>query len=325
MRKLLLIIWCAVLAMSMCACYDYNELKNYTIVMGIGIDKGDKFKYKVTAELGSISDSGENVRESQSSVVITQQANSIEQAVALLTDTTGGELYFKNCEIAVIGETLCESGIRDVVDYLIKSPLFQKNMSIAVSNGQAETIFSVAPTTDNVISTELAKSIESGEKSLSNTHKITPFEIFEDNARGEHSPLPRLNVKSTDRDTVEAGGFEIIEDFKHTCTISAEDAVYYSFLCLDVSRAVIEVSAQNDSFGCEISKSKTTLKNDKIKIEAHASVYNVSSNTESMITNTIVQGIKKVAQTLYSYDVDGVPNGEIIVEIQLSNRQQSID
>ena len=323
MKSLILCIFSAVLMIFSCGCYDYNELKNYTIVMGIGIDTGKEYKYKVTAELGSISESGENVRESQSSVVIVQQANSIEQAVALLTDTTGGELYFKNCEIAVIGKALCNNGISDVIDFLIESPAFQKNMSVAVSGGLAADVFSIAPTTDNLISTELAKSIESGEKSLSNTHKITPFEIYESNTRGEHCVLPTLNIKSDAKDTVEAGGFVVLEDWKGICDISSEDAVYYSFLCSSVSRAVIEVGTDDDSFGCEITKAKTETNGEEILIEVHASAFDTDNS--DAVQKQILSGVEKVAQKMRDYNVSDVPSGEIVVDVQLSNRQQTID
>ena len=144
---------CIVISISLCSCYDYKELKNYTFVMGIGVDLEDG-RYKVTAELGCISDGGNEVRQAQKSSVIERSAASFPLALSLLTDTTGGELYFKNCAVAVLGEELCENGIGDVVEYLVKSPDFQTGMTLATAVGKAENIFSVEPTADGITSIE---------------------------------------------------------------------------------------------------------------------------------------------------------------------------
>ena len=115
----------------------------------------------------------------------------------------------------------------------------------------------------------------------------------------------------------------VLEDWKGICDISSEDAVYYSFLCSSVSRAVIEVGTDDDSFGCEITKAKTETNGEEILIEVHASAFDTDNS--DAVQKQILSGVEKVAQKMRDYNVSDVPSGEIVVDVQLSNRQQTID
>lgn len=312
-KKALISVFCAAIALLLCSCYDYKELKNYTFVMGLGIDIDGSDSYKVTAELGCMSDGGDQVRDDQTSVVISRRANSLELALALLTDTTGGELYFKNCEIAVLGETLCENGIKDIIEYFVQSPNFQKSMTVASAAGSAEDIFEVEPTADSVISTELARSIKSGEQSLSNARAVPPYSIYEKTGKGGHIAVTRLAVKSGGKKTVEAGGYAIFQDYRQICTLNIQDAVFYSILNGGTEHAVID-----EGGGFEISSCDADIRGNAINIRAYTAG---NQPAPEGISKVIAERTNGVREYLQAFGVRGLPEGRIKAEVSAQDRR----
>lgn len=299
---------CVVMAVSLCSCYDYKELKNYTFVMGIGVDLEDG-RYKVTAELGCISDGGDEVRQAQKSSVIERSADSFPLALSLLTDTTGGELYFKNCAVAVLGEELCENGIGDVVEYLVKSPDFQKGMTLATAVGKAESVFSIEPTADGIISTELSRSISSGEQGLSNSISVPPYRVQSKLQSGGHIALTRLRAVGGGKTTVEAGGLGIIKDGRQVCTLSHEDAVYYMMMRSLAKKAVIEY--ENGSLQLQKCYAKQENGEFKLTLIAAGKRENIPKNAG----NELKSKAENIRKYLFAYGVDELPKDEISVDI----------
>ena len=295
MKKLFIIIGLIFVILNFSGCYDYTELKDYTIVMGIGFDKGEKYRYRVSAELDGISGNSDEVRESQTSIVIHSEANSIPQAIANLTDTTGGELYFKSCEITVIGNELCRDGCDDIIEYLLQSTDFQMKLSLAVANGKASEIFAVKPTVDNVISIELLKSIKTAKQELSSSRIISPYQAFNLSARNELVPLPLLTVKDGKPVTVNAGGLTLLKDGKTAKKLSTEDSVCLNFIDNEIERAIIECG----NSGYEITRCSVEKENDVILISATALPLDESLSIDTA-ENEIKKRVERTLSTLHS-------------------------
>lgn len=313
MKKFCLIIVC-ILPMTFCGCFDYHELKDYTIVTGLAIDKANG-SYLISAELGSISDSGDKVRQNQSTTVVSQIAKSPELATALLTDTTGGELYFKNCELIVLSAEICDNGIYDIIDFLMKSSDFQKNTVLAVVNGKARSLFELTPTVDTVVSTEVVNMISSSEKSLATTKMVTAFEFFEKTKGGKSVVLPTIHIDSVKK-SAKCGGFVFFENFKKVCEIDESDAVCYSLLSLGAEKGYFE---SEQGIGFEIDS--CDYKNDRLKVKASA--FNGSERNETILKNLLYNKILRLSNFLNGNGIDFLSSTpEIMVE--LTDRQSAL-
>lgn len=314
MKKICLILVC-ILPMTFCGCFDYHELKNYTIVTGLAIDKVDDY-YVVSAELGSISDSGDKVRQNQSTTVVSKTAKSLELATALLTDTTGGDLYFKNCELIVLSDKICDSGIADIIDFLMKSADFQKNTVLTVVNGNAHSLFELTPTVDTVVSVEVVDMISSSEKSLATTKAVTAFEFFEKTKSKKSAVLPSVQIDSVKK-SAKCGGFVFFREFKKVCEIDEDDAVCYSLLSLGAEKGYFE---SEQGIGFEIDS--CDYKNDKLNIKASA--FNGNENSEIILKNLLYEKISRLSSFLNGYGIvfsTAMPE----IAIELTDRQSSLE
>ena len=111
--------------------------------MGVGIDEGKAQRYRVCVEIAAMKSGGEQVRYQAKPKVVSVEGDTVLQAIQSITATTGGNLYFDNCKIIVLGDGICEKGIGNIVEYFVKTAYFQKNIDVAVAhNTTAEKIFS---------------------------------------------------------------------------------------------------------------------------------------------------------------------------------------
>lgn len=313
MKKICLILVC-ILPITFCGCFDYHELKNYTIVTGLAIDKDNDY-YIVSAELGNISDSGDKVRQNQSTTVVSKTAKSLELATALLTDTTGGELYFKNCELIVLSHEICEDGIYDIIDFLMKTSDFQKTATLAVVNGKARSLFELTPTVDTVVSVEVVDMISSSEKSLANTKTVTAFEFFEKATGDKSAVLPSVQVDSVKK-SAKCGGFVFFKNFKKVCEIYEDDAVCFSLLSLDAKKGYFE-SEQGIGFAID----DCDYKNNRLNIKASA--FKNGDGNEIVLQNLIYGKISKLSSFLNGY---GIEFSTVMpeIKIELTDRQSAL-
>lgn len=313
MKKICLIMVCF-LPMTFCGCFDYHELKDYTIVTGLAIDKSND-SYLISAELGSISDSGDKVRQNQSTTVVSRTAKSLELATALLTDTTGGELYFKNCELIVLSGEICDNGISDIIDFLMKSADFQKNTTLAVVNGKARSLFELTPTVDTVVSTEVVDMISSSEKSLATTKSVTAFEFFEKTKGKNSAILPSVQIDGAKK-SAKCGGFVFFENFKKICEIDEDDAVCYSLLSLGAEKGYFE---SEQGIGFEIDS--CDYKNNKLNVKASA--FNGNEHSEMILKNLLYNKILRLSDFLNGYEIEFLSNTPEIV-VELTDRQSAL-
>lgn len=127
MRKIVILL-CLVLLVG--GCYDYRELNDMSVVTGIGIDYKDS-KYIVSLEVTkSIKDGSSNEVET---VIYTGSHSNLSDAFLNAKNMSDKYVYMEHVNVLLLSEELCNKGIGDVIDYIIRDTSINSNYYMVVT------------------------------------------------------------------------------------------------------------------------------------------------------------------------------------------------
>ena len=132
MRKIIILISFILL---LGGCYDYKELNDMSIVSGIGIDYKDG-KYIVDLEITKSSKDGSST-EIQTYLVSGEDEN-ISDAFTIAKNRSDKLVYMEHVEVLVLGKELCDKGIIEAIDYIIRDTGINNNYFIVVTDNPKE-------------------------------------------------------------------------------------------------------------------------------------------------------------------------------------------
>lgn len=124
-------------------CIPYLELKQESIVEGMGIDSDGAGGYTLTFQIfkpkGGGGDDGKKSSSSQETI-LTSSGRTLNDAIRNATLQVGRKLYFSNNRAYVIGEDVCKSDITNIVDFMERNEQFVPREKIFVAKGRAADI-----------------------------------------------------------------------------------------------------------------------------------------------------------------------------------------
>ena len=189
----LLVLLLVVTSFLVTGCWNYREIDRIAIVAGVAIDKGEKEKYKITAEIIQVSGGSSPKTTSQ---LITMEGNSIFDAARNGISLTGKRLYWSHNKVIIISKKIAEKGVVSVMDWYNRDSETRFDVNILISKGDcASEILTGKKTTDQIKSFELNDMIKN-QKSLSKAPQ-SDMVIFFNALEGEGivPALPTIELK----------------------------------------------------------------------------------------------------------------------------------
>lgn len=130
MKKLLIMVVCLLFVSG---CYDYRELNDMSVVDGIYIDYEDD-KYKVMLEVVK-SNKGKDGNEI-SNEILSGNGKNISKAFNNAISKSSKEVYLGHVSLLVVSKDLCNKGINDVIDYVLRDINISNDYMILVSDSK---------------------------------------------------------------------------------------------------------------------------------------------------------------------------------------------
>ncbi len=115
-----------------CGCWNYNEIEESLIVLGVAIDKnksGDK--YLLTFEVLDFEMSGKDAK--QGTKFIESEGKTIFEAIRNTLNIVGKKLYWPHADIAIISEEIAKEGIIPALDFMYRDSEVRTEMYILIS------------------------------------------------------------------------------------------------------------------------------------------------------------------------------------------------
>lgn len=153
-------------------CWDNVELKELSIVSGIGIDKGgdsDENRYSTTVQIVNPSQvaGGQQGGKVQSAPVtsFTATGSTLKEALRKISHKVPSQLFFPHVQVMIIGEELAKEGILELFDLIERDPSFRVLFPIVIVRGHtAEDALKITTPLVPIPSMKIVDSLESSEK-----------------------------------------------------------------------------------------------------------------------------------------------------------------
>lgn len=262
----------------LCGCMDSRELNELGIVMGVGIDKGDKTEaVKLTAQVikaGEIAPTDQKSGGSGKAYInFEDTGNTIFAAVRDITSQSSRRLYFAHNQVLILGRSAAESGVTKYLDFFMRDPETRLNVYILVARDSAESVLDTDPQLEKVPANTISKLIE-GEAKSSSQEMAVKLKDFKDNLMVKTSAPVAPIVEITEdggKKTAKINGTAVFKGDRMVGELNKTEGRGLLWVLGKVESGIIETTSSKGNWvSLEIVRAKgkfsTELENGKVKV-----------------------------------------------------------
>ena len=284
-------------------CSTRNNLKDLSVVEGVGIDFADG---KITATVQSLNlikeGSGAEALSGNVTMNTVGQGSTISSAIESVSKTTSKKLFFGQNRIVVFGMDMAESYLDKSLDYLLRSSDSRSDVTIAIAEKEAAEIME-SPENESLVPAQTISSLLClSEKSGYGAH-VTTNELL--NAYADKTSdiyLPVLGVKEKSSTVL---GIAIYNDTNLVKILDENESFGFLFLRNKVEQGLLQLKDENlGEIGTDIISAKTKAKADykdgrvvfKIKIKTSVMLDEVEHGITNELSDKELKAIEKLAE-----------------------------
>lgn len=282
MKKIILLICCVFL---LSGCYDYKELNDMSIVSGIGIDYKDG-KYAVSLEITKSTKDGTSAE--IETYLVTGEADNIADAFTTAKNRSDKLVYMEHVEVLILSKELCEKGINEVIDYIIRDTTINNNYFIVVTDKPSELL---KTNIENQSTAEVI--INTVEYYFENT-TIDDIDIIASNMVNKRKDIALPYIYMKEENVV----FDEVAYFNNDNMVDLIDSKMYNFLELDSINVNFNdngntIGTYKKDIGYEV-KNKEVI----IKVKAYGTVKEINDEINLKDTDSYGKLEKTIAKTM---------------------------
>ena len=192
--------WLKVMPLLLClllaGCWDRRELNEISIMVGIGIDRGED-GYLVSAQVVVPAEVSVRTNAGRSPITLIQaEGETIFEAFRKMTRESSRKLYPGHLQIFVLSEEVAREGIKDTLDLLSRDWEIRSDYYIVIAREQnAEQILQVKTPIDSIPANKLFETLQTSRKNWSATRTVTLQQLIDDiSARGKEPVLTGIEM-----------------------------------------------------------------------------------------------------------------------------------
>lgn len=244
------------LLMSGCA---FKDIDRRFFVVTIGVDKATNpaYKYKVLVKL-AIPSPQERFGANQS-ILVTQEANSITEAVRQMKGKVDKELDFGQAKSIVFGQDIVKEDINELIDWFVRRRDIQKIAWMGVGVPNAEAILNLKPKTERLPSNMIFLFFG---RTGTETSYVTSEYLFDFRRRlkerGLDPILPVMEAREQDQMTVNKT--VIFNKSKQKLILSPEETKILNGFYIGPGRVEIAVNQDDKQFYVSADSVKSNFK-----------------------------------------------------------------
>lgn len=305
-----------VLLVFILAFYTFNsqeiykkDIRNRLVIQGIGIDVQKDGKYSVTiqaidtnAQAASSSDGASQPPLKSYQV----NGDTIYTALKSVTETEGKIPLYSQNRIIILGKSITEENMADVIDFFVRDVENSSSVYIAAAEKTAGEILQ-AKNGEELIS---ARSIETGISSYEYDARIFNMQLYDlinrYNSSTKDFAIPLLSLKEKDGEkSVEISGTALFNSTKYREKLSKDQTVFLNILYDRVNNTALAYDYEdNKKVSLNIVSSKTErkvkLQNGqpvfKIKVKMQADISEISGGVSSGMKTRDIEKIKTAGE-----------------------------
>src|SRR5574344_2470846 len=264
MKKILLFL---IIIIFTSGCYDYQEINNMAIIVGIGLDYQDD-QYVMSYEILNVQKSNEDGEKETKSYTITACGKTITEAEVNAEKKVAKKVSFSHLEILLIGNGLANYGLNDMADYFIRNNKITNNFfMVLVKNNTPEEIMSFHSLSEPINSLAIFNILKTSNTNISlKTKDEFDYQMatIKENLRDIVIPSVTINKE------IDLSNLAVFKGDKFKYFLTEEEEQTYGI----ITKKINNNSLSNAYGTIEINhnKSNITFKNNKINININ--IYN---------------------------------------------------
>ena len=286
-----------------------KDIRNRLVIQGIGIDIEKDNSYTVTLQTidtNAQSASSEDGASQPPIKTYKLTGDTIYTTIKSVTEIEGKIPLYSQNRIIVLGKSITEDKMDDVIDFFVRDVENSASVYIAAAKDRASDILEAKNEEDYVS----ARSIEIGISANEYDARIFGTGLYElinrYNSGSKDFAMPLLDVTEKQGEkSVEIIGTAIFNNTRYREYMSKEETVYLNFLADKVYNTAISLDRDNgEKISLNVVDSKTyrTLKFEngkpifKIKVTISADIAEISGGVSKKMTGQDVEKIKTSAE-----------------------------
>ncbi len=283
-----------------------KDISNRLVIQGIGIDLDNDGTYTVTLQAIDTNSSQAASAEGASQPPIKAyklKGDTIYTAIKTVTEKEGKIPLYSQNRIILIGKSITEEKMDDVIDFFVRNVENGGTVYIAAAQKTAAEILTAKNSDEYISAQKLENSIEAYEYDA----RIFATQIYElinrYNSGTKDFALPLFSLQEKNKEkTVEITGTALFNNTRYREVISKDETVYLNMLYNKLYNTAISFDdGKGKSVAINIVKSKikrnVKLNNDiptfKLEIYIDADVVEISGGVSSAMTTVDMQEIKQ--------------------------------
>ncbi len=214
--KAMLIILAVLL---LCGCWNRRELDSLGVVLGIGIDQGERqgevsltVQTEKTARSGGAEGGGGG--DEASFLNLTNIGSDLFTIIRDYNSEVTRKLYFPHNQVIVLGEDFAKVGVRSQLDLLLRDPETRMTVSVMVVKGKAKDVLNADPRLEPSPALDLSGLVRS-QRFSSEAPDVNLFEFFSMlicPASAPIAPLIRLETDDEGKQKAVMAGTAVFKD-----------------------------------------------------------------------------------------------------------------
>lgn len=300
------IFLCILSILFISGCWDSNELQDFSIISGIGIDKGgddpdNRFRTTVQIINPSIVSGGQQGGSVQSSPVTTysETGSTLKEALRKISNEAPAELFFPHIQIMLIGEELAKEGIDELFDVVERDPKFRVLFPVLIVKGHtAEDALKISTSLRPIPSAKIEGSLQSSKeiwgefpstradqaimKLGEGSAAITGIEINGDVEKGNQT----ANMQEISQSTkLEIKGLAIIREGKLEKWLEGDPARGVVWVNNELDETVMNLDCpeKKDAIAIDVGRAESII---TAKVKKDKPVITIKINAEGAVSET---------------------------------------
>lgn len=211
-------------------CWDYREINEFSIALGLGIDKGEEKGYYISAELADIQ--GEGSEAELIPIVTTRHGETIFDGIQNMVTRSGQNLFWSHAMIVIVSHELAREGMTPIIDWILREGSVRSDIFVLVSlEDSAFDVMKIKSPIYNAISSHLAYTL--------NSHTFSPkfipkklWELKQELSEpGIAATLPTVRVvQDGDTKTTEIWGTAVFKKDKMIGWLDGTESFFFSMI-----------------------------------------------------------------------------------------------
>lgn len=163
---------CIVCSLFLTACWNYRDVDQLTIALGVAIDKTGEGKYLITVEAADMHEAGQEGK--VKSALIESEGETVFDAARNAINKNSPKIYWGHATTVIISQKIAREGVADVIDFFYRDAEPRLSMELFVSECEtAKEIFDAKSIGTEIRSTEISDIL----KDQRNLSKAVPVQI----------------------------------------------------------------------------------------------------------------------------------------------------